>query len=202
MTIYALSAAPRGFEDVALFGEASVPFVQNWSEHPSKALRGGRVRFGWRPDALWVLAEMEGEGRTIAQRNNEELWLLGDVFELFLARATEPDYLELHAAPNGVTLQLRFPDAAAVHALRADLGESATQLYVVDCGWRPQICNSHQGWQVLAHVPMALEAGTQLQLACGRYDYGSGEAVISNTAPLHKPNFHRRADWHNAVLSA
>lgn len=202
MTIPALSAAPRGFEDVALFGQASVPFGQNWREHPSTALRDGRVRFGWRPDAFWLWAEMDGAGTTTAQRDNEELWTLGDVFELFLARAAEPEYLELHAAPNGLKLQLRFPDAAAVRSLRAHKGEAATQFHLADCGWRPQICNGPHGWQVLARVPMSLQAGAQLQLACGRYDYGSGKAVISNSAPLHRPDFHRRVDWHDAVLSA
>lgn len=202
MTIQLLSAAPRGFDDAFLFGGDWIAFGQHWNAQPSPALRAGRVRFGWRPDALWLHAELDGHGATKAQRDGEDMWLLGDVLELFVAHADAPDYRELHITPNGYTLQLHFPDSNAVQVVHAKNEETGSHFYSADCGWRALAQNDADRWQVLASVPLALEAGAQLHLACGRYDYGSGEAIISNTAPLEKADFHRRADWLCAALSS
>lgn len=201
MTIYQLPAAPRGFDDVGLFGGGEVPFLQGWRAHPQKDLQPGHVRLGWTPDALWLYAEMDGAGNTNATEDNQELWVLGDVVELFVGYADQPEYFEIHTAPNGLILQLRFPNSAAIRALRNPLNGSLLN-YVVDCGWKAEVRNMAGGWQVLASLPMALEAEAELHIACGRYDYATGKHVISNTASLLHSDFHRRSEWSRARLSA
>lgn len=200
MLIYELPAAPRGFEDSCLFAGDAFAFRQNWNARPESQFRPAHVRFGWRSDALWLYAELEGEGTTTAQLDNQELWILGDVLELFVARAAEQDYRELHVSPTGLTLQLLFPDPDAIRELRQ--GKLQTQHFVSDCGWHARTRRHGNGWHILAKVPLHLSAGARLHLACGRYDYSSGAAVISNTAPLAEADFHRRQEWHRAVLSA
>lgn len=200
MTIYQLPAAPRDFEDVSLFEGEPVPFGQPWRTQKQRSFRPGHVRFGWLPDALWLYGEMEGHGTTTAQHNNEQLWILGDVLELFLGYADSEEYLELHTAPNGLILQMRFPDAAAIRALRSPHHGTLPD-FVAGCGWQAQTRNDANGWQVLGRVPLSLSPGRKLHLSCGRYDYGSGKDVISNTGPLTKSDFHRRQDWHRAVLA-
>lgn len=45
-----------------------------------------------------------------ATQDNQRLWLLGDVFELFLQLPGQEDYYEFHSTPEGCRLQLHIPD--------------------------------------------------------------------------------------------
>jgi len=46
-----------------------------------------------------------------------------------------------------------------------------------------------------------LSAGRSFGAILGRYDYTSNRPfVLSATAPLHEPDFHRCGEWHHVVL--
>ena len=199
MLIHELNADPAGFVDTDLFAGAAHPLGQSWRARPQLNFRPGQVQFGWRTDALWLFAEFAGKGNTTAERDGQDLWVLGDVLELFVALAEAPDYREMHVAPTGLTLQLHFPNSEAIKEMRA--AKAAPRNYAAEYGWRAWTRNFDDRWQILAKLPLPLTTGAELDIACGRYDYGSGKAVISSTAPLTKADFHRRPEWHRASLA-
>lgn len=48
-----------------------------------------------------------------------------------------------------------------------------------------------------------LEAGQSLRVAVCRYDVGDNPGfVLSSTAPLREPSYHRREEWHQILLTA
>ena len=184
---------------------------QAWRAVPENELRQGTVRFGWTPDALWVLADLSD--KHVASRstgNNQDMWMLGDVFEIFIARRGSPRYLELHVTPNNHRLHLRWTkrDLAKV------LGKAKT---VADFHSDPDAFQSwvrlnpdSKSWQVLAKIPAAIfpgdtifKARQRLALSFSRYDVGPAETnkVLSSTSPHRKLNYHRRHEWRPVVLT-
>mgnify|MGYP002629400273 FL=1 len=194
----ALSAAPWTME-------------QTWRQTPQEGLLRGTVRFGWTPDALWVLADLPDdhiESRSTAHR--QPMWELGDVFEIFIARRRSPLYLELHITPNNHRLHLRWTakDFGRVRGKKNTVDDfqqdpDAFQSWV-------RRSPGAKGWQVLARLPASLwpdarpfRAGQQLALSFSRYDCGPGgkPQILSSTSPHRELSYHRRHEWRTAVLS-
>ena len=182
------------------FDAPSLAFGQAWRAQPDANFRPGEARLGWREDGLWLWAHLDGKGQTRATQNNEPMWMRGDVLELFLAREGEEQYLELHAAPNALTLQLLFPHLHAIESTRGQSGDPFASFYT-ETGWKAEVENREDSWTVLAHLPFELNPGDKFEFACGRYDCSSGKELLSNTAPLSKMDFHRRKDWQRLVLT-
>ncbi|MGA0853660.1 MAG: hypothetical protein ACO3RK_02465 [Luteolibacter sp.] len=183
---------------------------QAWLSAPEKNLRAGMVRFGWEPDAFWVLADLHDDFITSRSTDhNQDMWLLGDVFEIFIARKNSPHYLELHVTPHNhrMHLKLTAEDLEKIRSKHATLDEFRCSASAFD-SWVLQPSEQNQ-WQVLARIPSTIfpdggpfAVGEKLELSFSRYDAGPEGTpdVLSSTSPHLELNYHRRHEWRKVVL--
>jgi hypothetical protein len=186
---------PPGWE-----GAAALDFAQAWREAPEPGLRPGKVWLATTPTAFAVLAELADDDiATAAQRHNDPLWDLGDVFEIFTRHVARSEYFEFHMAPNGVTLDLRYP---RLYASRAN----GVEPYMLD---RPRFSARVRAepelhrWRVAAELPVRelvpaglARAAGEWQFSFSRYDCGPGRPpIFSSTSPHRRPDFHEGRDW-------
>lgn len=182
----------------------SLALGQAWREKPEENFRPGTVRIGWQPDALVILANLKDDALfTAATGDNQHLWGLGDAFELFLRNLEREEYLELHIAPNGYRLQLRFPDSQAIRNLRS--GQNALKDYMVDAPiFDFSIRTVSGGWVIRARVPLTSlgipgdrTSGIALLASFSRYDYADAKSppVLSSTSAHKERNYHRQQEW-------
>ena len=162
------------------------------------------IRIGWRDSALLVFAELiDGDIFTRARADNQRLWELGDVFEMFFRPTTQESYVELQVAPNNKRLQLRYPDARAVAQARK-LG-SADHLVIherafLSLTW---VYADDQKWFVFAKIPVktvcerASLPDVEWLFSFSRYDYiRNGNAPVISSTSQHKiADFHRQVEW-------
>ena len=188
-------AVSTAFKDAPI-----LPFRQAWLETPHPDFRGGEVRLGWTGEGLWVFAQMEDECIfTQATADNQKLWTLGDVFEIFVGDLGEDGYLELHTAPNGHRLQLRFPSDLTFEQMRGGRGRLA-DLIVEDPLFRAHVRIIPGGWEVVACLTAV--RGRTLRASFSRYDYRDAAArpVVSSTSPHSAFNFHAQREWAHFCL--
>jgi hypothetical protein len=184
---------------------------QAWLAAPEKILRPAAVHFGWEPSALWILAELSDDFITSRSTDHDqEMWRLGDVFEIFVARKGSPFYLELHVTPRNHRLHLCLPNDGLekIRTGQATLDDFRCPPSAFD-SWVMQSPEKNQ-WQVLARIPASIlpdgesfTADEILELSFSRYDAGPDGApdVLSSTSPHHELNFHRRHEWREVVLT-
>lgn len=166
--------------------------TQPWAAQPEARFRPGTVRLAWSVDALLVLADLhDDEVRTSATADNQRLWELGDVFEIFLQAEGNDAYTELHVAPNGIRMHLRFPE----------------NLPVTPVGFQASANLTATGWRVEARIPAEVcglprfEAGTILRVSFCRYDAGAGAPPVLSTSAAHPAvSFHHPDEWPRVVL--
>ena len=177
---------------------------QAWMEKPEEKFRPGVVRVGWRESTLCIFAKLEDDRIfTRATGDNQRLWVRGDVFEIFLRDTKREEYLELHIAPNGHRLQLRFPDDQTIEHLRN--GHVELEDYMVD---QPLfdffVRTVTGGWEVWAQIPVVSLGsssgsanGMCLLASFSRYDYEDEKSppVHSSTSAHPKLSFHRQQEW-------
>ncbi len=194
---------------VAFQGAPVMEMGQSWRESLEVGFSPARVRVGWREDRLMVFAELtDAKLVTQATENNQRLWTLGDVFEIFLRDSSGERYLEFHVAPNGRRLQLVFSDRATLGQLAAN-GMVIEDLMVAE----PMFEFSHwvdgDQWSICAEIPNSafLQPGTTLAgrtwlASFSRYDYRAPgtEPVISSTSPHAVASFHRQQEWAELVF--
>jgi len=184
------TAACAAFENAP-----SLPFRQAWLEAPAPDFRGGEVRVGWNAEGLRVFARMEdGCVFTQATGDNQKLWQLGDVFEIFVRDMAGEEYLELHTAPTGHRLQLRFASDQVIGHLR-DGHLEAEDLLVNEPLFRVKARTVPGGWEVQACVTAI--TGRILRASFSRYDYRDAETppVLSSTSAHREINYHRQHEW-------
>lgn len=173
---------------------------QCWLPMPQRTFQPGTVWLAATDDALLVFAKLTGsDARTTATENNQWLWELGDVFEIFVQSYGGDAYFEFQIAPNGRLLQLHYPSASASrqNGLHPYLRSDRLIEFV-----------SHHDattreWRVAARIPISnilpprkIAEGAEWRMACCRYDYGTdGSFVLSSTAQLSRPDFHRIGEW-------
>lgn len=193
------------------FAEAPLMTMgQAWREEVEPGFHPAEVRVGWRDQSLMVFAELiDRELVTKATEDNQPLWMLGDVFEIFLRDIEGERYVEFHIAPNGKRLQLVFPDASTIQRV----GEREIRIEELMVG--PEMFEFVQWvegekWCLCAKVPGSafLPPGTDLSrrtwlASFSRYDYGSdlGEPVISSTSEHALASFHRQQEWAEIVFA-
>ena len=163
------------------------------------------IRIGWRDSALLVFAELiDTDIFTHATADNQRLWELGDVFEIFLRSKAQESYVELQIAPNNKRLQLCYPNAQAVTNARM-LG-TADHLMIpgkafLSSTW---ICADYHKWFVFAEIPVKTVCERTRSLpdvewlfSFSRYDYthNGNTPVISSTSLHKKADFHRQVEW-------
>ncbi len=181
---------------------------QAWLRKPDKAFRPALVRFAWEPDALWVLADLSDDFVTARSTgHSQKLWMLGDVFEIFVARNRTPFYLELHVNPKGHKLHLRFSPEIVRKMKAGEHVFKKAQASVSDFDGR--VKKGKGGWQVLARVPAAIlpngkpfRPGQKLDISFSRYDAGpkGTPEILSSTSPHKALSYHRRHEWGQIVL--
>ena len=174
---------------------------QAWRTEPEADLNPGWARIRW--NVAGLLFESMFQQRHPANRArtlNERTWELGDIAEFFLQETTSGNYLELHVTPENQRLQLAWP-LGGLDRFRA--GEAALEDFLVtDPQWvESTALVSTDYWSTRALVPFAClglnpeQNLPTLRTAVCRYDRSLGPELLSSTARLAAPNYHRHAEW-------
>ncbi len=189
----------------AFENHADLPLHQWWKNVEDVHFESGSVRIGWREDKIYLLASMEDQSVvTTAQRNGERLWELGDVVEIFIKSLDASEYYELQVAPNGCTLQLRYPDASAITTLRGLKMKGWDRFIVHESIFSIRSRVDDKKWHVLVEIPGELLffdhaslLGCSCRISVSRYDYweDARSPHLSSTSPHSEMDFHRQKDW-------
>lgn len=157
-------------------------------QHPTAALLQAEES-GVRLTALMRSAHPHNS----ADADNQNTWERGDVLELFLQEIGRHDYYELHSTPEGMRLQLHFPDCVTFRDKPLEC--------VCDAGLRVanRIDPVRELWQCEMFVPYAgflSEKGRAFRFGLGRYDYGDApNAPEISCWPFMKGTFHSPQSW-------
>ena len=197
-------------DDPAWAGAAVISrFPAFWSGAPSGD--GTKARLLWDDDFLYFAATMDdAELRSSGVRRNDRLWL-GDVFELFFKPDEgRPAYYEFQVNPRSVILELAFPERGfdfATLAARPPLGLEAI---AAPDGTVDRPGDRDRSWSVEGRIPWSAfgpsggrpRAGSAWRFALCRYDYGPDGTtpVLTSSAPLRRPSFHRFEDYGRLVF--
>jgi hypothetical protein len=167
-------------------------FAQPWLPEPESGFHSGSVDISRNAGVLQLNAALsQPRVGTKANADQQRLWELGDVLELFIQKVGNDDYYEYQIAPNGMMLALHYPNQEAVSAVRN--GERRMEEYLCDLPIEGKALVTPDGWSASFRI---LISGEQFRVNCGRYDYSSDFApVVSSTAPLTKRDFHRLEEW-------
>ncbi|MFV0338575.1 MAG: hypothetical protein ACK5LK_10090 [Chthoniobacterales bacterium] len=190
---------------------ATLTFEQAWLPKKDKGFREGTVRLLHGKNRLYVLADLTDDLLvTRAKRNNENLWSLGDVFEIFARDLAGDTYYELHTASNGKNLQLNFPSQKFFESRNFELDD----LKIARPMYQYRVRKTSQGWQVYAELDAqtlfgkdaAPLAGREWLVSFGRYDYyGKKEdspKVLSSTSRHKAPlSYHHQRYWTRIVFA-
>ena len=178
-----------------------VELGQAWRAAPEPGFnRGwGRIRwdeFGLHFDACFLQRAPANRAAGLNQRT----WEMGDIAEFFLQETATGRYLELHVTPENQRLQLVWP-LGGLDDFRA--GSARLEDFLVtDPQWVSSETLVHADhWTASAHVPFAClglkgsEHLPALRVAVCRYDRSLGPELLSSTARLTEPNYHRHKEW-------
>jgi hypothetical protein len=187
--------------NVAFEGAARCDFAQSWLETPHPDFQPGSVRVGWRDRTLWVFAEMRDlDIYNEATQLNDPVYVMGDVFEMFLQCGRQKHYFELHVSPDNHRMQIRFDGNP-----RQFTAETLPFIEQHDLFFsRTEVCPEQEYWHVLAGIPAhvvegedCFSPGNSWRFSFGRYDYTRGHQapVISSTSAHTIADFHQREEW-------
>ncbi len=184
-------------------GQNSVfPLGQPWSESLEPGFRPGEIRLSWKPEALIVEANLtDDEVFNQATRDNQRMWELGDVFEIFLMIEGRKDYIELHVTPQNHRLHLHFPGVGGRPTPGAEPFPFEKML-TSPPSFRSTTRKTEKGWAVSAAIPPAVlglknfENGQVLRVSFCRYDAATNRPpVLSTSSPHSQIAFHRPDEW-------
>ena len=199
----AFSSRSLAWEDLNAFQSALEWKMRPVGSTPASS-RSATVRLGWAGNEIYFWASLpDDDVFSAATADNQRMWQLGDVFEVFVRDAERENYIELHVTPNGHRLQLAFPTEKTTGELRA--GQITFESLIQS---RPLfdflVRMSAGGWEVLGRVPLAsfhpdaaALAGRTIQASFCRYDYTRGveKPALSSTSDYREVNFHRCGEW-------
>ncbi|MCS6243638.1 MAG: hypothetical protein H2172_07280 [Opitutus sp.] len=170
------------FDAIYLFSWAHRPAVaepvltlhQAWKGPESND--GGTVRFAWYGRDLLVQAILPDQDIfNPATAFNEEAYLVGDVFEVFIKPVGQEAYYEFHVTPGNQQYQVRFPqDKAGVRE-----GEVHAFTFMdLPIASGVAINRKNKQWTVCAQIPLgplseheAVRVGSEWLVSFSRYDY-------------------------------
>lgn len=197
---------PEHWESIeSAFLEASPIPMQVIGKVPEgRTVTQGMVQVGWQPGWLWVFATLEDQDIfTTASAHNQWMWERGDVLEVFLRRAGETAYQEVHVTPNNYRLLLEFPDDQTVVRLRTGTETDRTRY----CGDPSTIQSwartepTQNRWQALIGIPLPMIAGETWHLSFCRYDAAEGKKPVTySTTAFTVSDFHRQKEWEAYTL--
>ncbi len=180
---------------------------QPWRQSTGPEFKPAAVRVAWTPETLIVKAVLsDDEVSTLATDDNQKMWQLGDVFEMFLQAEGRADYVELHITPNNRRMHLHLPGPGGRSAPDAECLPFENML-VTPVGFSSKVTRTSKGWNVSVKVPAAVlglvsfKSGNSLRVSFCRYDYAKHrELVLSTTSPHPVISFHRPDEWLAAKL--
>jgi len=177
-----------------------VSLCQAWLASPEPGFLPADVRVTWSPEALLVFAVLpDRDIFTNATAPNQETWLLGDVFEIFLQGELCTHYVELHITPTNLRTQFYFERSGAP---RMELPDG---VFASDAS----IDSRNARWTVLAEIPARLvngrdtiKANEQWHFSFSRYDASrdGNPPVLSSTSQHTRLNFHRLGEWGSLIF--
>ena len=183
---------------------------QSWnSGGTQEGFNPGWARIQWTNAALYYdIILLGSRPRNRAVKLNERTWELGDVAEIFLHTPDLQRYIEVHITPENQRLQLVWP-AGGLDRVRQNMA-SLEEFTVEAPDWIQSSTHLGPGFWV-SHVVIPFSTlglnlqneKPSLQTAVCRYDYSLASApVLSSTAPLHEPDYHRVNEWQKLTLAA
>jgi hypothetical protein len=163
--------------------------------------------------AFWAeLAGLQPYSR--ASAHNQRLWELGDCFEVFLGESLSSPYIEVHLAPGGWTLQLRWSSrgnkpAEGEDEVNVDSHLSTDLILRAFTSCQPEAPR----WCAGVEIPWSAFVPTGAQeclFSLSRYEADvrdeRGEPALSSSSPHVVeeggwPNFHDRCAWRTLLWS-
>lgn len=182
-------------------GPGWIELGQAWRTAPEPELNRGWARIRWdQAGLLYEACFLQSSPANRARGLNERTWEMGDIAEFFLQETATGRYLELHVTPENQRLQLVWP-LGGLDRFRAGTARLEDFL-VTDPHWvRSAAVVRADHWTASAFVPFAclgLGGGEKLpalRTAVCRYDRSLGPELLSSTARLSEPNYHRHGEW-------
>ena len=180
-----------------------MPLRQAWSRGgPEDRFQPGWARLRWWPEAFCIETVFCGSRpANRSTRLNQRTWELGELAEAVLEEVEAGRYLELHVKPENQRLRLLFCHGD-IEQFRA--GEASLESFLVDDPhWvASETAIAADFWAMRTILPASIFGGGPLVtdrrflgMFC-RYDCDLPESpVLSATAPLTEPSYHRRVDW-------
>lgn len=178
-----------------------------WEGAQSLPIESGTVRVGSAPEGLaFYLSYQDSDIFSEATADQQKMWTLGDVAELFIKPGTDrPDYWEIHVTPNDFLMDIYIP-----HRERFMGGEITWEEVIAPAsGTQRRVTVSDGSWSVEALVPWkafaldsAPEAGAVWQFAVCRYNCNGGleSPELSSTAHYTEAGFHRFEEFTDLVF--
>jgi hypothetical protein len=178
-----------------------VELGQPWRTAPEPGLNRGWGRIRWNDSGLlFETVFLQRAPANRARGLNERTWELGDIAEFFLQETATGRYLELHVTPENQRLQLVWP-LGGLERFRTGTARLEDFL-VTDPHWvRSAAVRQADHWTASAFVPFACLGWKDrgplpaLRTAVCRYDRSLGAELLSSTARLAEPNYHRHGEW-------
>ncbi|MEI6033050.1 MAG: hypothetical protein WCS65_02065 [Verrucomicrobiae bacterium] len=185
-------------------GGPAVALGQSWTKKPVQA-EATRVHFAWSRKSLVVFAEMDDrQVGSLATRDNQKMWDLGDAFEVFLRAPGVREYVEIHVTPENHRLHLRYPPGGLQEIAmgRADFPQffmKADEMRRI----RSAAVRTKSGWNVALVIPADLvadrpiRAGMTWRFSVARYDGDRKKTppVLTASSPYQELGFHRLNEW-------
>ena len=175
---------------------------QAWRGNPQTGFSPGRASLWSTRGTLFFWVHLtDPRPWTLARQAEQLLCNWGDVMELFVQVDQNPDYYEFHVAPNGFILGLHWPEAKSFRGIAHEVD---IQPYLI----RPRLLRARVSrrkgsWTIGGSLPLSRltkqrlrKSSLELRIQFARYDYlDDGTVVLSSTASLRRPSFHRRWEW-------
>jgi hypothetical protein len=176
----------------------NLPFFQSWLSEPEKGFQPANAVLSWGSGKFSVCVDLiDSEVISTASANQQRLWELGDVVELFIQQENCNAYDEYQLSPNGYTLALHYPDLSGVASVRS--GEKALEEFCSTLPFEAIASKTSSGWRAEFQIPIFSSHG--IRVSCCRYDYKRGESPVLSSTSLHPVrNFHRPEDWMHISL--
>ncbi|MGH8047883.1 MAG: hypothetical protein ACREKL_11605 [Chthoniobacterales bacterium] len=187
-------------------GKPTLELGQSWLDQREPLFAAGHVRVALSGMSLAIFATLrDRDVFNPVTHFNTPAFAHGDTFEILLQPHGQTAYYEFHITPDATLLQLRWPQP--MRSLALDWSAAADPLLAYKITrWRVRAKArlARHGWEVHAEIPLQkiFESdtpwnGSHLLVNFARYDHTRGRIrpVLSATAPLSKPDFHRTAEW-------
>lgn len=193
-----------------LQGTKSAVFTlgQPWNSSAEPGLLPTRVNLTWTPENLRVEALLtDQELYSKATADNQNMWELGDVFEVFVKVKGQRNYVEMHTTPNGHLLQLDWPGPKGKATPSAD-PVPFEDMFVSPVRFHSQVTLTSNGWKVSMLIPARelgldfLSSGQELSISFCRYDGAPNREPILSSSAKHDTvmDFSRQDEWTTVIL--